>query len=75
MITYPIRGTHAYIDTYIHYITLHYIRLDWVGLHYITLDYITLHSPQKKVNIGVMLSSHYYIYIYIYIALHYIILH
>ena len=65
---------YRYIHT-LHYITLDYIRLDWITSHYITLDYITLHSPQKKVNIWVMLSSHYYItlhYINLHLHLHYI---
>ena len=32
-----------YIQTYIHYITLHYIILFYILLHYITLYYILLH--------------------------------
>ena len=51
--SYIIYYLYTYIDTYIHYITLHcitfhYITLHWyihyITLHYITLHYITLHE-------------------------------
>ena len=48
---------HAYMHTYIHYITLHYITLryihyihTYITLHYITLHYITLHYLQTYIH-------------------------
>ena len=69
---------YTYINTYIHYITSHYITLHYTTLHYITLHYTTLHYITLHYTTLHYITLHYTTLHYItlhYTTLHYITLH
>ena len=69
---------YTYINTYIHYITLHHTTLHYITLHYTTLHYITLHYTTLHYITLHYTTLHYITLHYTtlhYITLHYITLH